>query len=58
VHVFEGGPPEQQVIFELLDFLLVALHLLQQLLALLLKLMLLLKDKFAKQLVLKPCGNT
>jgi hypothetical protein len=51
------GTPEQQVVLQLLDLLLVALHLLQQLLALLLKLVLLLEDEFAKQLVLQTCSS-
>lgn len=57
MHIYQGGPPEQQVVLQLFDLLLVALHLLQQLLALLLKLVLLLEDEFAKQLVLKPCDT-
>ncbi len=47
------GQPEEQVVLQLLDLLLVALHLLQQLLPLLLELVLLLENKLAQQLVLK-----
>lgn len=48
--------PEQQVVLKLLDLLLVALHLLQQRLPLLLQFVLLLQNQLAKQLVLEACG--
>lgn len=47
--------PEEQIILQLLDLLLVALHLLQQLLPLLLQLVLLLQNELAQQLILKAC---
>jgi hypothetical protein len=50
--------PEQQVILQLLDLLFVALDLLQQLLPLFLKLVLLLQNQLAQQLVLQACSRT
>lgn len=50
-------PPEQQVVLQLLDLLLVGLHLLQQRLPLLLQLVLLLQDQLAQQLVLQAWGD-
>ena len=47
------GQPEQKVIFQLLNLLLVRLHFLHKALPLLLKLMLLLQDELAQQLVLQ-----
>jgi hypothetical protein len=49
--------PEQQVVLQLLDLLLIALHLLQQLLTLLLQFMLLLQYQLAQQLILQTCSS-
>mmetsp|Transcript_14309 Transcript_14309/g.34769 ORF Transcript_14309/g.34769 Transcript_14309/m.34769 type:complete len:690 (-) Transcript_14309:4721-6790(-) len=51
------GQPEQQVVLELLDLLLVARHFLYQRLPLLLQLVLLFKNELAQQLVLQPPGG-